>query len=679
MSTPKQWRLAAANRARALELARACDIPPLTAYLCVARGLVTEENIAAFVDPNPALAVDPMTLPDMSAAAERITRALDNEEHIAVFGDYDTDGVCATALLTRYLEARGGIVTPRLPDRQKEGYGIMPGAVAELHEAGVTLIITVDNGISAYEAAEKAQALGAELIITDHHQPGETLPSALAIVDPKLPDCAAPYRDYCGTGLAFLLCCALEGEESADMLLEEFGDLVALATVGDIVPLTGENRTLVRRGLAVLNTSPCPGLAALKAQVGLADTALTARDAAFRLSPRINAAGRMGSANEALQLLLTESEEEAAELAARLSALNAQRQEAEREILQSAFAALPPETRHAPVLVLAGDDWHEGIIGIAAAKAVEQHGRPAFVLSINGEVAKGSGRSIPGFHIHKALTFCADLLTYYGGHAMAGGLTLPSANIDALRVRLQEYAATLPRMPYPALLCDSPLAAGKLTLDLLDAIELLAPFGCENEQPIFALKGLTLQSVTPMGGDKHLRLRLAAADGELNAVLFSTSSSAFPYVAGDPVDLAVTLSENIYRNARQLSVQVQGIRPATVRPDLLLPALRRYEAFARGEADALTPTDIPDRPLIAQLYKQLQRSPAGYADIQALCLHLRDDGGRACALRLALDILEEAGLVTDAGDGTCALPPVSEKRDLADTPTMQRLGGLTHV
>jgi len=676
MPTPTRWSLSSANREKAAELARECAIPALTAYLCVSRGLVTPEEVRGFICANPELTADPFALPDMEKAVERINKALDSGERTAVFGDYDTDGVCAAALLTRYLEARGGFVTPRLPDRQLEGYGITPSAVEELHAGGVTLIITVDNGISAYEAADKARELGVDLIITDHHSPGEIMPEALAIVNAKCASCEAPFRDYCGTGVAFLLSMALEGDDGA-VLLEEFGDILALATIGDVVPLTGENRTLVRRGLAVLNGSPCIGLAALIEAAGLSGRTLNAHDAAFRLSPRVNAAGRMGSAEDALKLLLTDDEDEARKLAQRLCEANIERQDAEKVIMREALASITPENRHDPVLVLSGENWHDGIVGIAAAKASEACGRPAFVLSLSGGKARGSARSLEGFHVHKALTFCEDLLQYYGGHALAGGLTMARENLGALRARLNEYASAQD-MPFPSLKIDARLTPAAVKAELLDAISLLAPFGCGNEEPLFALTGLALKAVTPMGEGRHLRLTLDKGGAVFTAALFFTVPEAFAFVPGDTVDIAVTLSENFYRGERKLSVSVKGIRPSALKQDMLLPALRRYESFKRQESigpdsSVLTPDDCPDREFCGSVYKALRQNQNGWRDIAALCARLGDNGSRACAVQLALDVLCEAGLLEDAGNGACILPRPDTKRDLNETETMRAI------
>ena len=702
MSIPHRWQLSPANRDKATELAQECAIPALTAYLCTARGLTLPEELQNFICVNPELTANPFTLPDMDKAVRRLNKALDSGEQIAVFGDYDTDGVCASALLIRYLEARGGFVTARLPDRQLEGYGITLGAVEELHAKGITLIVTVDNGISAYEAADKAKELGVDLIITDHHSPGETMPEAAAIVNAKRVDCNAAFRDYCGTGVAFLLACALEGgghklsDDAEDnpaftyndsvsaVLLEEFGDIVALATIGDVVPLIGENRVLVRHGLAVMNNSPCLGLSALIEAAGLSGRTLTTHDAAFRLSPRVNAAGRMGSAEDALRLILAEDEDDARQLAQKLCQANVNRQEIEKGIMSEALSSIQKQNAHDPVLLLHGKGWHDGIIGIAAAKAAEKYGKPAFVLSVSDGKAKGSARSLEGFHIHKALTSCEDLLQYYGGHAMAGGLTMESEKIEALRERLNKYADEQD-MPYPTLKIDARLSPAAIKPDLLDAISLLAPFGCGNSEPVFAITGLTLKGITPMGEGRHLRLTLNKNGAVFTAALFFTTPAEFAFVPGDSVDVAVTLSENYYRGERKLSVAMKGIRPSSLKQDLLLSALRRYEAYKRQEtrskkqetntpaSSILIPNDYPDRDFCAKIYKQLHRNPNGWQDIAALCAHIGDDGTQACAVRFALDILCEAGLLEDAGDGSCHLPKQNEKRDLNATKTMQAI------
>ncbi|MDR1805356.1 MAG: single-stranded-DNA-specific exonuclease RecJ [Clostridium sp.] len=675
MQPQKRWQIMPAAMDKAQELARECAVPVLTAYLCVARGIVTAQELQSFVCANPELDADPFALPDMEKAVERLNCALDSGEQIAVFGDYDTDGVCAAALLTRYLEARGGMVTPRLPDRQREGYGITAGAVEELHGDGVTLIITVDNGISAYEAADKAKELGVDLLITDHHSPGEQLPEALAIVNPKRVDCTAEFKDYCGAGVAFLLACALEGGD-CELLLEEFGDLLALATIGDVVPLLGQNRAIIRHGLAVMNNSPCPGIAALIAASGVSGRPLLAHDVAFRLSPRINAAGRMGSANDALELILCEDEDKAAQLAKKLCEANTKRQAAEREMLQEARRALSENRRYDPVIMLCGEGWHEGIIGIAAAKAAEGYGRPAFILAVNGEKVKGSARSLEGFHIHKALVYCEDLLQYYGGHAMAGGLTMEAAKLESLRERLLEYADGQ-EMPYPTLKLAAKLSPSSIKPDLLDAVAMLAPFGCGNEEPLFAVTGLTLKSIMPMGEGKHLRLNLAKGGAMLSAALFNTTPQSFPYVPGDRINIALQISENFFRGERRLSIAVKAVRHCAIKQDLLLPALRRHTEFKRacinGAAPSLLELDLPDRELCGKVYTALKQNPNGWQDLAALCAHIGDDGSLACAVALAVDVLREAGLVINNGDGACRLPKPDGKRDLASTPTMKNI------
>ncbi|MCL2023323.1 MAG: single-stranded-DNA-specific exonuclease RecJ [Oscillospiraceae bacterium] len=670
MHTPTRWIFSPANKDRANRLAEECAIPYLSAYLSLGRGITSFEELQSFICANPELTLDPFTLPDMPKAVQRLTKALDEEETIAVFGDYDCDGVCAVALLARYLEVRGGIVIPRLPDRQKEGYGISPAAVDELHAKGVTLIVTVDNGISAFEAAEKAHELGVDLIITDHHSPEEKFPHALAIVNPKRRDCTASYTDYCGTGVAFLLACAMENDDGT-VLLEEFGDIVALATMGDVVSLAGENRSIVRRGLTAINTSPCAGVAALIKAAAIEGNALTVRDVVFKLVPRINAAGRMGSAEDALKLLLCEDEAQAYELASSLGQQNNERQELQKKTISEALRGV--KNPHAPVLVLQGEGWHEGIIGIAAAKACEYFGKPVFVLTSEGEKTKGSVRSIEGFHVHKALCYCDDLLQYYGGHAMAGGLTMKTENIEKLRQRLEEYARKN-EPDFPLLKIDTILKPKSVSLELLDAISLIAPFGAGNSEPIFAMRGLTLKTITPMGEGKHLRLTLEKDSVIISAAMFFTRPGEFPYIPGDTVDIAFTLSENFYKGERKLSIAVQAVRPHILLQDKLLSAIRRYEKFRwLGESFHLETGDIPDRIFCARIYKILQHIPNGWQNTAALCFRLKDDGSLGAKVLLSLDILREAGLIESVRGGACQLPQMTQKRDLMETPTMKQL------
>ena len=483
----KRWTVAQPDGDLAANLAEECEIHPFLALLLTTRGVTNLEEATDFLV-NGEIGDDVFAFADMDAAVERIQRAIDSYERIAVFGDYDADGVTATALLYDFLAKREADVVYYIPQREGEGYGLHRDSVEKLKEMGAKLLITVDNGIAALEEAAYAAELGMDVVITDHHQPQEALPQAVAVVDPHRPDCGSACKDYAGVGVAFKLICALDGD--ADQMMEEYGDLVALGTLADVMQLRGENRTLVRRGLQVMNERRRPGLAKLMEVAGVGDKRVTASTAVFTLAPRINAAGRMGSPETAARLLLTADGEEAAALAEDIQQLNVERQAAEAAILGEVLERLKqqPERLAARILVLEGDNWHPGVVGIIASRLMERFGKPCIVLSVQDGVAKGSGRSLPGFSLFDALTACKEVLTAYGGHSLAAGVTLEAARIDEFREAVNAYAAAVcPRMPVPELHVDFRMRPSQIDVEKLDLLAALEPCGTGNPAPVFGL------------------------------------------------------------------------------------------------------------------------------------------------------------------------------------------------
>lgn len=690
----KRWRVLPCNKKLAAQFAETCAVPPFAAYLAVARGMTQEAQIQSFFDLQALPQVDPFALPDMQAAAQRVNRALDSFERIAVFGDYDTDGVTATAIVYSYLESHGANVLFALPDRQADGYGIHPQAVERLSGQGVQLIITVDNGISAFAAAERAQELGIDLIITDHHRAGDSLPYAVAVVNPQREDCDCPFRDYAGAGVAFQLICAIEGG-GREGLLEEYGDLVAIGTVGDVVSLTGENRVLVQRGLQALCERPRPGIQALLACMGDGDKPLTSTMIAYRISPRLNAAGRMGSAESALALLLCEDTGQADAYARQLQDLNVQRQKTEQLLLRDAQQQLAknPQLALEPVLVVAGENWHEGVLGIVAAKLSEAYNRPCFVLSIDPAkgIAKGSGRSFEGFSLFEALQDAASCLQKYGGHHLAAGLTLETGQIPALRERLRAYAAQK-EIPFPLQQVDCCLNPASLTPELADALESMEPFGAGNPQPVFALTKMRIIALSDVAEGKYLRLRLQKADASANTaasasavnqtpvqvMYFGGGRQVFPYITGDILDVAVTLQKNLYLGEARLNLHLQECKPSAAKEEPVLRQLRLYERVQRGEALSQEEARqvMPSRELCGKVYKlavnQLAEG-AGKLSPQALCVRMGDDGSRLAQVCAALDALLESGVLAKDEDGHIYAPELTQKANLEDAPVLQRI------
>ena len=624
---------------------------------------------------------DPFLLTDMQKACERIWQAIDNGETIVVFGDYDVDGVTATALLYQHLKGMGATVKCMLPSREGDGYGLSRNAIQSIHDKGYRLIVTVDNGISAVAEADFAAELGIDLIITDHHLPPETLPKAVAVVDPRRLDDTSPFKGLCGAGVAFKLCAALDGCPPEEML-DYCGDLAAVGTVADVMPLTGENRTLVKSGLRQLQNTDRPGLEALLEEVGLAGRPITAENISYAIAPRINAAGRMDSAVTALQLVLCEDPDRAEELAHKLNEINVKRQETELEIFKAAQVLLEqqPERLEDRVMLLWGRDWHPGVIGIVASRLVERTGRPVIVVTVDehGE-CKGSGRSVQGFNLHACIGSCADLLIRYGGHAMAAGLSVREENLPELRRRLNEWAAReCPVLHTAPLECDLPIHLDRVTVDSVRRIDALAPFGAENPTPVFLLQSAVVDGVYPVSEGRHSRLRLRQGNASVYAVWFGMPSEQLPYTMGDVVDAALNLS--VYESARgaQLSGRILDLHPAGLGTKLaeqaaLVAALRRGTPLTAEQKTLIT----PDRSHIITVYRELQARRWHAEDLQPLCAKLGEENtGKTL---VAVTALEQVGLIATVEKGGAKyleLVPAQGKKNLADAPILKCLEGM---
>lgn len=669
----KLWKIANCDRDAAADLAERCALDPFLALLLTARGITDEVQAQEYLA-NTFDFADPYELADMEKAVERIADALENFEKIAVFGDYDADGITATALLYTYLETQGGNVICRIPDRQSEGYGMSADAIRALHADGVKLIVTVDNGIASVEEAALAKSLGIDMVITDHHTPGEVLPDAVAVLNPHRADCPSEYKESAGVGVAFKLVCALEGD--CEAVFEQYADLVAVGTLADVVPLTGENRALVKRGLREIGADTRAGLSALKTVAGLTDRPMTASNVAFTIAPRINAAGRIGSAMTALHLLLCDDQNTALQIAEETDALNKQRQTIEAKIAAEAITQIEenPEIKYAQILVVAGADWHPGVNGIVAARLVSRYGKPAVVISLDGEEGTGSCRSLPGFSIYDALCAVQEYLTHFGGHPGAAGLGVQAKNIPALRRALDAYAKTA-SMPFPCVQLDCKLNPAYINLNLLDTLSALEPCGCENPAPTFGLFNMQLRAVKPVGEGKHLRLTLQKGSASLSAMLFSVPLCAFPYQIGDLVDLAVQIEKNIFRGEVHPSVRIREIRFSGFDTEHYLKSLRLYEKYRFG--DALSEKErtflTPPREFLLGVYKFLKlNSPFPY-DTAVFCKRSGCPPTKAATVCVALEVLTELGLIEKNADGAYICKPTAQKTDLNASVILQQL------
>ncbi len=675
----RKWEVRPLDKERAAAFAQTYGVPFFLAMLMNIRGLDDAAHLREFLGEGEPLS-DPFLLKDMDKAAARITRAVDNMEKIAVYGDYDADGVTSTAMLYSYLETRGADVIFYIPQREGEGYGMNIGAVEYLKEQGVSLIVTVDNGISSVQEVARANEIGIDVVVTDHHRPQEILPDAVAVVDAYRPDDTSPYKHFSGVGIAFKLLMALEdGAGDVEDLLEAYSDLAAIGTIGDIVPLTGENRTLIRAGLERLSQSDRPGVQALLENAGIAGKALTSTNVAFTLVPRINATGRMGAPERAVRLLISSYEEEAEVLSEEICADNEERRRVEAEIAEAAFAAIEAKGYMKDrVVVVDGENWHHGVIGIVASRVTERCGKPCMIISRGETEAKGSGRSIEGFSLFEAICACGDLLIKFGGHPMAAGITLKPENIEAFRKRINRYAAEhFPQMPTQTVTLDCKLNPAALSVSMAQSLTQLEPFGNGNPQPVFGLFNMELSNVTPVGGGGHLRLTLEKNGAVITAMRFNTKPEELPYHIGDKIDLAVQLEAREFRGQPSLTVIVRDMKFAAFNTEKNIASLASFEKWQRGEVLSAEDKNrlYPDRACLAAIYRAL-RTVNGKETDQVRFVSQFGKDMTLGLFKTALLVFEERGLVhSEIADDTftATLIETSGKTDITRSPVLLAL------
>ena len=674
----KQWKMASPSSETVALLCRE-QIPPLTAHLLAVRRITTVEAARNFLRGDDELS-DPFLLQDMDKAVERIGRAVEEGQKICIYGDYDCDGITSTVLLYTYLQSIGADVFFYIPDRDREGYGMNAGAVQAVAAKGTSLIVTVDNGISALDEISYAVRLGMDVVVTDHHQPRETLPSCSAVVNPHRRDQQAGYHGLAGVGVAFKLVCAMEGDDGSEML-EYYSDLVALGTIADMVPLRGENRCIVRRGLESLRHTQNMGLAALVSACGLAEKEITSGSVAFLLAPRMNAAGRLGHVEKAVELLLCEEEEKAAALAEEICGYNKERQALEAAILKEVALLIQkdPSCLRERILLFSGKGWHPGVIGIVCAKVVEKFGKPCILLCEEEGMLRGSGRSVGEFDLIGCIGRCSELLEQYGGHPAAAGLILQKEKYAKFHVMLQQEAARMCEyMPPAALWIDKSVSMQEMTIPALKSLQLLEPFGMSNESPVFLYEQCRIEGVYTMSGGKHLRLKMNQNGQCFYAAYFNMAPEKFRYQIGDQVDIAVNCDINIYQGKEQVSVKIRDIRLSGFRQEAYFEGREQYDRFLRSE-DFLEDSvnrSIPDRADIAQLYRGLRDLSPFYGDYDGLFARLGAQVKNYCSFRLGLEILMERGLVQVCREkrGFCfSVLQVREKVDLEQSPIMQKL------
>ncbi|MBR5774079.1 MAG: single-stranded-DNA-specific exonuclease RecJ [Clostridia bacterium] len=642
----KRWQILDSNPQAAAEISEQFGISPVTSLLLASRGFCADEAVEDFLMRMPDFQC-PYDLIDMDKAVDRINLALENGEKIAVYGDYDADGVTATTLLFRYFKSRGADVIWYVPERC-EGYGLNNNAIDFLCGEGVRLIVTVDNGVAAFDEAEYIYSKGMELVVTDHHQPMGRLPRACAVVNPHREDCPSVFKDYAGVGVAFKLVTALE-ECDDETLLEQYGEYVAIGTVADIVPLVGENRLFVKYGIDRINSTDKPAIKELKS-VCVVDGEVNSTNISFMFAPRINAAGRVGFARDAVNLLLSDDPHSAGELARMLNSSNQERQSIEAEVFAQAsrLVELSKMNIYNRVIVVSGKDWHEGVLGIVSARLTELYGKPTIVLSESGDTAKGSCRSVEGFSIFEALHSVGDMLKAYGGHSMAAGVTVAFDRIDEFRRRINEYARlNFEYMPYPVIRIDCRVNPRVLTPDFVEGFKELEPFGAGNPQPVFGLFRMQLDRVVPLAKGKYVKLVLSKKGASVDVVSFAYSPDSFPFAVGDVVDVAVRLSENNFRGRVELSARLADIRMSGEYENEVLDNIRIYEKGIRGEELTLEELEAitPGRETLNDVYRYIRRN-GGFSDEAEMLYHRLMGRHSLSSILTAVDILSELRVIS---------------------------------
>lgn len=671
----KKWILPKTDKQKAIAVAEKYNLDPLAASLLISRGIADEKEIIEFCSENTDLS-DPFDLIDMDKAVITITEAIHNGEKITVFGDYDADGVTATAILYSFLEAQGADVDYYIPDRNTEGYGMNKTAIKKIADNGTKLIITVDNGISAFEESEYVYELGMHLVVTDHHKVPDNLPRADAIVNPHRVDNDIPFVEWAGAGVAFKVVCALSNPEDIDILIDEFADLVTIGTVADVVTLTGENRIIVKHGVERLNNSQRAGVIALKNIAGVGEKTMSSTTVAFSIVPRINAIGRMKHSSLAVELLLCDDIQKADELASVLNECNAVRQKTENEITIEAMQQLQknPKMIYDRVLVFDGMDWHGGVIGIVASRFVEKFGKPCIVITSDGVEAKGSGRSIEGFSLYDAINSASHILTHFGGHVLAAGFGVKHEDIGLFRKIINDYAKTVV-MPYPTVKMDFRVKPDFISVDILDTFNVLEPFGAGNPQPLFGLYNMKIENIVPVGNGKHLKLSLSNGNANITAMKFSTMSDEFYYKKGDIVNIAARFERNEYMGEVRVSIHIKDIKDSFTDDEKCIEGRRLYEKIMRE--DLLSPEEIdnaiPSRNEIVQVYKFIRNNKSVPDDIEMLCYRLGDDGEKYCKYMIAVEALSQLGLVEVCDNDFIRLTDNQNKVDLESSQILQRL------
>ncbi len=685
----KIWLIKGQHNDSVEALRNSLNVSDIVARLLINRGYDTPALAKRFLHKSVDMLHDPMFMKDMDKAVARIKQAIAGGELVTIYGDYDVDGVTATTILYKYIISQGGKANYYIPDRVEEGYGVNLSAIETIAKTGCTLIVTVDSGITAVKEAEAIKALGIDLIITDHHECGDTLPDAVAVVDPKRADCEYPFDKLAGVGVVFKLICALAGKERLAEMIDLYSEFVAMGTTADVMPLSDENRMLVSMGLARLENTKNPGLRALMNSTGVTKRKMTTSVIGYSLAPRINAVGRVGKAVRAVDLLLAASVSEAEIITEELCEANRQRQEEENKLVKEAYAMIEadPAMLKNKIIILTSETWHNGVIGIASSRINEKYGLPAVLITIDGDMGKGSCRSSKSpFNIYDALENVKQYFEKFGGHASAAGFSIKAENIPAFKESLTSYvrSTVTEKELTPKVDIDCELAINQISMDTINQISMLEPYGTENNTPVFMLKDVYISEVQTLSNDRHIRMTVTNGSRSINAFCFGTPPSRFPFNVGDCVDIAFNLDTNVYRNIVSPQVTVRDMRFAESerknieRANLLLNKYENGIDFEHNELDEV----IPHMDDFKDVFRYI-RSHGANATLQTLSRRITANSDRkinVCKLAVCIDVFAEVGLLSAAhiGEGASAeyricLLPVSGKKNLNDSAILTRL------
>lgn len=681
----KEWKFAELDKEKAMDMKNEWDIPFFLAVLLNVRKLNDKDSADKFLTGYGNFS-SPFDLIDMDKLKERVESAIKNLEKICIYGDYDADGVTSVALFYLYLKKRGANVIYYIPKRETDGYGLNCENIDMLYKTGVRLIITVDNGISACSEAEHIKSLGIDLIITDHHRPPEIIPNAVAVVNPYRKDCSSKFKSFSGVGVAFKAVVALEtGKSSLEQLIQEYADLVTIGTIGDFIELKGETRDLVREGLKIIAKTERPGIRAILKSIGLYGKRIDTSNVVYGIVPRINVSGRMDDASSSVKLLIAETEEEAFDIFQSIDKKNYERKFTESEIYTSVENLLKeqPIKKHEKIIILSGEKWHQGVLGIVTSRIVKKYGKPCILITFDKNEAKGSCRSIEGFSIHEAIAACSEHLDRFGGHPMAAGINLKTENIENFKNAILKYVDSAKYLAFPSVNIDCRLNPALLSLNMVKQLDKLKPFGSANPEPIFALCNLKLKNIRPISNGKHLKLILSREQTNLEVLYFGKSIDTFLYNLGETVDVAVTMHKNDINWTNSISLYVTDVKLSSADLSKVLKQKRIYENFKTGKKLSISDLHLllPSKDDFKVIYNYFMENKMPFQRVDVIVSRINE---KVCASKIyiILDVFQELGIAKVdfiADEFYVEIGQDYESIDFNLSPTIQKIKSKTNI